>query len=189
MKHSRDPCSTSEDFKLQHFYDYVSLSRTHFAQGYVPVDDELKDSLTNKMDEQIFLEKSNYICLVSTFWPQQQLFYQLRNIIPSVHSLHRYSNLQGEYITKNTFKWSIEDMEFAKSMFGEQALSTRNYPDSKGVYNPKEKKGGLLIPTVTKDNPMILKYEIYTKTLSVEIFFDKRKQFVDEKGLIYSTPV
>jgi hypothetical protein len=158
----------------------------HLQEVDKVTEERIKDIITLKLDQiiQLNLRKDPTITF---YYPEHLLFHKLQRVDPkSMKMSEYYSNIKSEYTQSLIVTWEIEKWKYVEQLFG-NALRERNYPDSTGKVNFKEKCGGRLRPIVSSEHILKLSYNTRTNDLKLNFYYEIEKGFEEDGKVFYKT--
>jgi len=81
-------------------------------------------------------------------------------------------------------EWEFSDLEIVTRILGD-CFYPRSYPDSEGIVDFKNLRGGQFVVDISPSQPVTLKFRTYASTLSINFHYLMQKAFVDESGDVY----
>ncbi len=130
--------------KKSYTTDLEARTKFEHLKMVTPVEqpnDNIKQMITRRIDKKVNLVLRKEPC-ISFYCPLSFVFSILGNTEPKKTSETLfYSCLESKYLECLEIEWIVEDFETAKKMFGDKAFSPRNYPDSNGVIDFRNKQG------------------------------------------------
>jgi len=143
--------------------------KQHLLHEYVTPDDpELLRAIANNINLAFALKKRRDPTVV-VYYPEKRLLKLTSDVTPQISVEKVWDGTVGVFEDHLVLEWEFFDLGAVSKILGE-CFQPRIYPDSQGIVDFKNLRGGKFFVEVSQSKPVTLKYKSYTGSLSISFF-------------------